>query len=65
MTRNDPSYHLRCRIITNPDQIDRFREYFSRYRDHNAAARSEREAIGLTIGIGICPMDYFGQYDSN
>ncbi len=68
VARDDPSYHLRCvetGYIPNLDQMDGYREYFSRHRDHNAtlAAWGEREAIGLEIGI--CPVDYFGQYDSD
>ena len=66
VARNDPSYHLRCSAIgynPDPDQMARYREYFDRFGDQYAAARSERDAIGFAIGI--CPPDCFGQYDSD
>lgn len=66
VAKNDPSYHLRCSATgynPDPDQMARYREYFNRYGDQYAAARSERDAIGFAIGI--CPPDLFGQYDSD
>lgn len=66
VARDDPSYHLRCAETgynPDPDQMGRYLDYFSRYGDHHAASRGEREAIGFAIGI--CPVDYFRQYDSD
>lgn len=66
VAENDPSYHLRCSATgynPNPDQMYRYREYFDQYGDQYEAAVSEREAIGLAIRI--CPVDWYGQYDSD
>ena len=43
--------------------MDWYRDYFDQYCDQYKAAVSEREAIGLAIGI--CPVDWFGRYDSD
>jgi len=64
VAKNDPSYHLRCSATgydPDPDQMHRYRVYFGRYGDEYAAARNEREEVGLAIGI--CPVDWFGQHD--
>ena len=42
------------------EKMDRYRDYFDQYGDQYKAALSEREAIGSAIGI--CPVDWFGQY---
>lgn len=48
----DPSYHLRCAETGyRPGGMERYCEYFEQYGDQEAAARGERYAVGLALGI--------------